>query len=95
MIRPDNDELETVISIALKTAPDYALRGVMSERGKLNRQVAVDTLTQRIVAALGRYELTREPNAREQGAGTLPLFPEAWGDPVPNWSKDKSGYDGS
>jgi hypothetical protein len=76
MIRPDNDELETVISIALKTAPAYALRNAMSARNKLDREIAVKTLTSRVVAALRPYELAREPNAREQGAGTLPLFPE-------------------
>lgn len=75
-IRPDNRELEHVISIALKTAPDYALRNVMSDRGKMNRQIAVQTLTSRVVAALGRYELSREPTPLEQDGGTLPLFPE-------------------
>lgn len=75
-IRPDNDELEAVISIALKTAPAYALRNAMNARGKLDRQVAVETLTARVVAALRPYELTREPNSNERGAGTLPLFPD-------------------
>lgn len=77
MIRPDTAELETAISIALKTAPDYALRSAMSPRGKLDRQVAIETLTARVVAALRPYELTREPNSNEKGFGTLPLFPEA------------------
>jgi hypothetical protein len=36
----------------------------------------VETLTARIIAALRRYEVTREPNSYETGAGTLPLFPE-------------------
>lgn len=77
MIRPETDELERVIVIALKTAPNYALRNAMSPRGKLDRQVAVETLTARVIAALRPYELTREPHALEVGAGTLPLFPEA------------------
>lgn len=76
MICPDNNELEMVISIALKTAPAYALRSAMSPRGKLDRQVAIETLTSRIVAALRPYELTREPGPSETGRGTLPLFPE-------------------
>lgn len=77
MIRPDNDELEQVIAIALTTAPMYALRNVMSPRGKLDRQVAIETLTARVVAALRPYELSREPNSYENGFGTLPLFPES------------------
>lgn len=75
-IRPDTRELEQVISIALKTAPAYALRGAISPRGKLDRAVAIETLTARVVAALRPYELTREPTSLELGAGTLPLFPE-------------------
>jgi hypothetical protein len=76
MIRPDNRELEQVISIALKTAPTYALRNVMTPRGKIDQKVAVETLTARVVAALSRYELTREPDTFEMGAGSLPLFPD-------------------
>ncbi len=76
MIRPDTDELERVISIAIKTAPEYALRSAMSPRGKLDRRVAVETLTARVVAALRPYEITREPNSYETGSGTLPLFPD-------------------
>ncbi len=76
MIRPETDELQRVIAVAIKTAPNYALRSAMSPRGKLDRQVAVETLTARVVAALGRYELTREPTSLEVGRGTLPLFPD-------------------
>lgn len=76
MIRPDTSELEQAISIALITAPNYALRVAFSATGKLNRQVAIQTLTARVVAALRPYELTREPNARELCTGTLPLFPK-------------------
>lgn len=75
MIRPETAELEHVIGIAIKTAPDYALRSAMSARGKLDRRVAVETLTARVIAALRPYELTREPTSMEIGAGTLPLFP--------------------
>jgi len=79
MIRPDNHELEAAISIALKAAPSYAIRNVMTPTGKLNREVAIETLTARVVAALKRYEMTREPTALEMGVGTLPLFPESSG----------------
>ena len=75
-IRPDNRELEQVISIALQTAPAYALKNVMTATGKLERQVAVQTLVARVVAALRPYEISREPNSYEEGFGTLPLFPE-------------------
>ncbi len=75
MIRPDNDELETVISIALKTAPAYALRNAMNGRDRLDREIAVKTLSSRVVAALRPYELARELNARRDGQWRLPLFP--------------------
>lgn len=45
MIRLETDELEMVISIALKPASAYALRSIVSPRRKLDRQVAIDTLT--------------------------------------------------
>lgn len=76
MIRPDNAELEAAISIALKATPEYALRDALNPRGQLNRLVAIETLTASVVAALRPYELTREPNSYERGAGTLPLFPD-------------------
>lgn len=76
MIRPDTAELEAAIAIALQTAPEYALRNAISPRGRLDRKVAIKTLTGRVIAALRPYELTREPNSYERGLGTLPLFPE-------------------
>ena len=48
----------------------------MTATGKLERQVAIQTLTARVVAALRPYEIIREPNSYEKGFGTLPLFPE-------------------
>ena len=75
-IRPDNSEVALAIAIALKTAPTYALRDALTAAGKLNRQVAIETLTARVIAALRHYELSREPNSREHGSGTLPLFPD-------------------
>ena len=77
MIRPDNEELTRAIEIALSTAQPYALRGVFTPTRALNRQIAIQTLSQRIIAALRRYEITREPLAHEQGDQTLPLFPDA------------------
>jgi hypothetical protein len=75
MIRPDTRELEQVIAIALMTTPAYALRHAISPRGKLDRRVSVETLTARVIAALRPYELTREPNALEKGAGRCRCFP--------------------
>ena len=77
-IRPKTSEVALAIAIALKTAPTYALRNAFTPAGKLNRQVAIETLTARVVAALRPYELSREPNAHEHGSGTLPLFPDDW-----------------
>ncbi|MGX7952823.1 hypothetical protein ACWPM1_09685 [Tsuneonella sp. HG249] len=76
MIRPDNSELESAINIALKTAPNYAVRNVFSTTGKLDRHVAIETLTARVVEALRPYDITREPRPYEVGLGTLPLFPD-------------------
>ena len=75
-IRPDTKEVELAIAIALKTAPTYALRNAFTPAGKLNRQVAIETLTARVFAALRPYELSREPNSHGHGSGTLPLFPD-------------------
>ena len=77
MIRPDNEELSRAIEIALMTAKPYALREVFTATRALDREVAIKTLSQRIVAALRQYEITREPLAHEQGDQTLPLFPDA------------------
>ncbi len=90
MIRPDTREIAHVIEIAIKTAPNYALRAAMSPRGKLNRQVAVETLTARVIAALRPYEITREPNSYELGADTLPLFPDDMRHPRPTESRERA-----
>lgn len=69
-----------VVSIALKTAPPYALRNVFVGKGKFDRQIAVETLTARVIAALRRYDVSREPTPAEaedqKGPRTLPLFPD-------------------
>lgn len=76
MIRADTDELEMMVSIALRAAPAYALRTVISPQGKMDRDGAIETLTARVIKALGMYELTRAPMPHEEAVGTLPLFPE-------------------
>ncbi|TIX50492.1 hypothetical protein [Alteraurantiacibacter aquimixticola] len=75
MIRPEDDEIVAAIQIAVKLAPNYAIRGVFKGQ-KLERKVAIDTITQRVFAALGRYEITREARGHEVCSKTLPLFPE-------------------
>lgn len=72
MIRASDDEVETMIHIAVVTAPEYALREVMT--GKSARDQAVEIIVQRVFAKLRRYELMRQPKAEECAVGTLPLF---------------------
>ncbi|RZP20276.1 MAG: hypothetical protein EVA34_08275 [Erythrobacter sp.] len=76
MIRPDDDELTRVIEIALLTAKTYAIRDVFSATRVLNRRVAVDTLTARVMAALRPYEITREARDTDMIGKALPLFPD-------------------
>ena len=68
LIRPSDDELNHVIGAALGKAETYALRDVLS--------ATVETLTARIVEALGPYEITREAGEAGFDDKTLPLFPE-------------------
>lgn len=75
MIRPELDELETAISIAITLAPNYAIRSLVTGRG-VDTRLAVDTLTERVLKALNRYEITRKAMPHEEALGTLPLFPE-------------------
>ena len=74
MIRPDDDELRCAIEIALHTAKPYALRGVFTETHALEREVAVRTLSQRIMAALRRYEITRGAECLRAGRSNLTTF---------------------
>ncbi len=76
LIRPSDDELNHVIGAALGKAETYALRDVLSATRAFNRREAVDTLTARIVEALGPYEITREAGEAGFDDKTLPLFPE-------------------
>ena len=75
MIRANDDELAQAIEIALLTAKTYAIRDVFSATRALNRRIAVDTLTARIVAALRPYEIMREARDTDLAEKTLPLFP--------------------
>ena len=52
MIRPDDDELEMILSIAVKTAPNYAIRNVFSNR-KMDRDIAIATIVQRVFQIIG------------------------------------------
>ena len=72
MIRASDEEIETALHIAVTTAPNYVLREVFA--GKFDRERAVETIVQRVFAALRRYELMREPRAEEVGRSILPLF---------------------
>ncbi len=76
MIRPDDDELARAIEIALLTAKTYAIRDVFSATRALNRRVAIDTLTARIMAALRPYEIMREARDTDIIGNMLPLFPD-------------------
>jgi hypothetical protein len=76
MIRANDDELSQAIKIALVTAKAYAIRDVFSATRALNRRVAVETLTARIVAALRPYEIMREARDSDLVEKTLPLFPD-------------------
>ncbi|MEC9067790.1 hypothetical protein [Pelagerythrobacter marinus] len=72
MIRASDEEIETALHIAVTTAPNYVLREVFA--GKFDRERAVETIVQRVFAALRRYELMREPRAEEVARSILPLF---------------------
>ena len=72
MIRASDDEVETMIHIAVATAPPYALREVLADSSA--RDQAVEVIVQRVFAKLRRYEIMRQPRAEECAVGTLPLF---------------------
>ena len=74
IIRPDDEELCRAIEIALHTAKPYALRGVFTETRALDREVAIRTLSQRITAALRRYEITRGAECLRAGRSNLTTF---------------------
>ncbi len=73
-VQVDDNELAIVVEIALRTAPSYALKNLVSPTGKLDRQSAVEALSNRVLSALRRYDLEREAMPSEMARGTLPLF---------------------
>ncbi|WP_338445970.1 hypothetical protein V5F89_12545 [Pelagerythrobacter marensis] len=72
MIRASDEEIETALHVAVTTAPNYVLRDVFA--GKFDRSRAVETIVQRVFAALRSYELMREPRAEDLARPMLPLF---------------------
>jgi hypothetical protein len=77
MIRPEQRELEIIIGIALTTARTHLVREVFSPTRRFDRNGAVDTLTARVLQALGRYEISREAHEYEIAPERmLPLFPD-------------------
>lgn len=76
MIHPEPEELEMAISIAVTLAPNYAIRNLVKPSRTIDTRLAVDTITERVLKALNRYEITREALPHEEALGTLPLFPD-------------------
>jgi hypothetical protein len=52
------------------------IRNLVKPSRSIDTRLAVDTITQRVLKALNRYEITREALPHEDALGTLPLFPE-------------------
>lgn len=76
MIQPDTRELEMMIGIAINTAPKYAIRQLVLPSRAIDRDMATRTLTDRVLKALGSYQITREADEHEEALSPLPLFPE-------------------
>ncbi|MBA4308491.1 MAG: hypothetical protein C0429_17325 [Sphingopyxis sp.] len=76
MIQPADDELKMMIDIAINLAPNYAIRRLILPSNAIDRRLAVEVLTDRIIKALARYQIMREALAHEEAIGTLPLFPD-------------------
>ena len=58
-VQVDDNELAMVVEIALRTAPSYALKNLVSPTGKLDRQSAVEALSNRILSALVQFQNER------------------------------------
>lgn len=71
----DQREIEISVHVAVTTAPNYVLREVF-ERSRFDRSHAVAVIVQRVLHALRRYDLMREPKAEETAPVKLPLFPD-------------------
>ena len=76
MIHATDDELKMILDIAISLAPNYAMRKLVLAPQSVDRNAAAQVITDRVMKALGRYEIMREPFPHEEALGTLPLFPE-------------------
>ena len=65
-----------ILDIAISLAPDYAMRKLVLAPQSVDRNAAAEVIRDRVMKALGRYEIMREPLPHEEALGTLPLFPE-------------------
>ena len=76
MIHATDDELKMIFDIAISLAPNYAMRKLVLAPQSVDRNAATEVIRDRVMKALDRYEILREPYPHEEALGTLPLFPE-------------------
>lgn len=76
MIQPPDDELKMILDIAISLAPNYAIRSLVLPTRGIDRNMAAEVIRDRLMKALGRYQIMREAMGHEEALGTLPLFPE-------------------
>lgn len=76
MIQPPDDELMMILDIAISLAPNYAMRKLVLAPQSVDRNAAAQVITNRIMKALGRYQIMRDAFPHEEALGTLPLFPD-------------------
>ena len=76
MIHATDEELKMILDIAISLAPNYAMRKLVVAPQSVDRNAAAQVITDRVVKALGRYQIMREPYPHEEALGPLPLFPE-------------------
>ena len=65
-----------ILDIAISLAPDYAMRKLVLAPQSVDRNAAAEVIRDRVMKALGRYEIMREPLPHEEALGTLPLLSE-------------------
>ena len=76
MIHATDEELKMILDIAISLAPNYAMRKLVVAPQSVDRNAAAQVITDRVVKALGRYQIMREAFPHEEALGNLPLFPE-------------------
>lgn len=76
MIHATDDELKMILDIAISLAPNYAMRKLVLASQSVDRNAAVEVIRDRVMKALGRYDIMREPLPHEDALGPLPLFPD-------------------